>query len=461
MALSPNTLPLDDPNRSGETQTSGSYLFLVLECGRPLAGGARFSLEGIDEVVLGRAATVAPPAAERSAERRGRRLTIGVPDPSISSRHARLSRVKNRWSIEDSGSTNGTVVEGRRVARAAVPERALFQLGSTLFCLRSGVVPAEEPDVLAVGADDVALGMATLVPSYARALDALRQVMRSSVSLLLIGETGTGKELLAQAAHRESRRSGSLVPVNCGAIPETLLESQLFGHVKGAFSGAVRDEPGFVRASDGGTLFLDEVGDLPLASQAAMLRVLQEEEVLSVGSTRAAKVSLRVVSATHRRVDALTTGAFRADLYARLAGFVHVLLPLRERREDLGLLLAALLPTLAPEQADGLRLRPEVGRLLYGYGWPLNVRELRNTLASALLFAQSGVLEPAQLPEAVREAKEAGSAPLREALVDSLARHEGNVSAVAREMGRTRTQIHRWIRRFGLCPDDHRPGGVD
>src|SRR5262249_54080196 len=156
----------------------------------------------------------------------------------------------------------------------------------------------------------------------------------------------SGKEVLASAVHKLSGREGPFVPVNCGALTDTLVESQLFGHTKGAFSGAVKDELGFVRASHGGTLFLDEIGDLPAASQAALLRVLEMREVTPVGSTRAVKVDLRVVSATLKSV-----GALRPDLHARLAGYTHALAPLRDRREDLGLVLAEVLTRAAGSRA--------------------------------------------------------------------------------------------------------------
>jgi transcriptional regulator with GAF, ATPase, and Fis domain len=284
-----------------------------------------------------------------------------------------------------------------------------------------------------------------------------------------------------------SKRRGAFVPVNCGAIPPTLVESQLFGHVRGAFSGAVRDELGLVRSSDGGTLFLDEIGDLPLASQAALLRVLQESEVSSIGSTRPTKVDLRVVSATHRRIDALTEGGFRSDLYARLAGYVHELLPLRERREDLGLLIAAILRNVAPGKAASIKLASELGRALWTYSWPLNVRELQHAFAAALVFEKDGRVELAHAPEAVRAALSArpsqpsqptqppsgpsqpssrpqhtepviraDEAGLRESLLAALTEHQGNVSEVARVMGKTRMQIHRWMKRFAIDPEDHR-----
>jgi DNA-binding NtrC family response regulator len=295
--------------------------------------------------------------------------------------------------------------------------------------------------------------------------------MKSSIPILLLGESGTGKEVLARATHAVSERRGAFVPVNCGGVPDALVESQFFGHARGAFSGAVRDEPGFVRASDGGTLFLDEVGDLPRASQAALLRVLEEGEVLAVGGARAAKVDLRLVSATNQAIDPLGASGFRRDLYARLGGYVHRIPPLRQRREDIGLVVADVLRELAPERASELRVTPDLGRALFTYSWPLNVRELRHALAAALVFATDGVIELAHVPPEVAGAVDRTAAPssaslddatppvevrLRSDLVAALTAARGNVTEVARAMGRTRMQIHRWMRRFGVDPEDYR-----
>src|SRR5437588_230906 len=171
---------------------------------------------------------------------------------------------------------------------------------------------------------------------------------RARIPVLLLGETGTGKELIARAVHDLSGRTGPFLAVNCGALPETLVESELFGYRKGAFSGAYEDRPGLVRSSDKGTLLLDEIGSLPLPAQAALLRVLQEEEVVPVGATRPLRVNLRVVAATHEDLGVLASQElFRADLLARLSGFTLDLPPVRERREDVGLFLTSLLRKLA------------------------------------------------------------------------------------------------------------------
>jgi transcriptional regulator with GAF, ATPase, and Fis domain len=459
-----STVRRGDEPVGDEVSAAEPHLFVALECHRPLSGGSRHALAGIDEVTLGR-------GIERFALRGERQLELRIPDPLMSSSHARLFRNGGTWSIEDDGSTNGTFLEGSPVTSAVLDDGVLIELGNTLLLFRQAV---PTPSSTARDADyallkDRAAGLTTLAPELAQQLVGLSAVMRSTLPVLLLGETGTGKEVLARAVHAVSGRAGPFVAVNCGAIPESLVESQLFGHVKGAFSGAVRDEPGFVRASDRGTLFLDEVGDLPKSSQAALLRVLQESEVVSVGSTRPIKVDLRVVSATHAAIDA-PGSAFRSDLYARLAGYVHTLTPLRSRREDLGLLIAELLPSVLLDGARSTMLAVELGRALFAYDWPFNVRELKNALSAAAVLAQGGTLQLAHAPQSVRAAvapeppspREPSAeltseeAALRVAVVAELARTMGNVSEVARAMGRTRMQVHRWMRRFAIDPADHR-----
>ncbi len=231
--------------------------------------------------------------------------------------------------------------------------------------------------------------------------------------------------------------------------------------MRGAFSGAVSDAAGFIRSADRGTLLLDEVGDLPEPGQAALLRVLQEHEVVPIGDSRPRKVDFRLVAATHRPLSELVArGVFRGDLFARLAGFAFAIPPLRERREDIGLLVAAFAATRP------LRLTPEAGRALLEYEWPLNVRELHRALDVALTLAEGERIDLAHLPPQVARAawrvgpaaptsarpdcEESAPDPRREALAEALARHRGNVSEVARELGKDRKQVQRWMRRFGL-----------
>jgi transcriptional regulator with PAS, ATPase and Fis domain len=286
---------------------------------------------------------------------------------------------------------------------------------------------------------------------------------RSRVQVLVRGESGTGKELIARAIHELSGRAGAFVAVNCAALTSTLLEAELFGYRKGAFTGAVEDRPGYIRSSDRGTLFLDEIGDLPLPAQAALLRVLQEEEVHPVGATRPTPIDLRVVAATHRDVAELAKQErFRPDLLARLDGGTVVLPPLRARREDLGLICASLLRKMAGDHAAGVSFKPEAARALLLFGWPTNVRQLEKCLAVALaLKPAGGRIGVEHLKDDVIAApKPVATAPmrdddrrLRDELTNYLREHKGNVTAVARAMGKARTQVQRWLRRFDIRPD--------
>ncbi|MCA1829779.1 MAG: sigma 54-interacting transcriptional regulator [Myxococcales bacterium] len=412
------------------------HLFLVLQCDQPLRGGMRFDLAGASTVGIGRAEKLV-------CEADGRELRIGVPDPRMSSRHLRLERVLDGWVAEDQNSKNGTHVDGTSIRRVTLDDGALLEAGHTFFIFRHAVASAPESE-------------ATLIPSFAADLEKAALVAKSRLSILLQGETGTGKEVLAAHLHRVSGRPGPFVPVNCGALPATLVESELFGYRKGAFTGALEDRPGLVRSSDGGTLLLDEIGDLPLPAQAALLRVLQEEEVTPLSSTRAHKVDLRVIAATHRDLPVLAKeGKFRADLLARLSGFVARLPPLRERREDLGLLTAAILRKAGFETS----LSVEAARALFSYAWPGNVRELEKSLQSAAVLSRGETIELEHLPDSVYTVNEPPDAPLaadeqkrKDELAAMLREHAGNVTQVARALGKARQQVQRWLRRYGLDP---------
>jgi hypothetical protein len=404
MALPPQTM-----TRSvlGPSSERSAHLFLVLECDRPLELPARYGLRGLDLASVGR-------GDARSAAIRGRQLELRVPDRRMSSSHARLSRLRDAWVIDDQGSKNGTVLNGRRVQHALLTDGDLIELGDTFLIYRSALeVPVGTPAIL----DGSQLkppseGIATMGLALGVDLGRLRSIAASRVPVLVVGETGTGKELVARAIHLMSGRKGSFQALNCAALAPAGVESELFGHRKNAFAGADDDRPGLVASASGGTLFLDEVGDLPLQAQGALLRVLQESEVLPLGATQPVKVDLRIVCATHQDLDALVSrGKLRADLLARLKGFDLTLPPLRERREDLGLIIAALLPKLAPERAGSISFGYEAARALLRYAWPANVRELERCLAAALVLAGDGVVRMEYLPEAVRELRPAPPGP--------------------------------------------------
>lgn len=425
----------------------------------------RIALGTIPSLVIGRG-----PARRLVPAGDGRNLE--VPDSRMSGVHVRILRTDAGLQIQDAGSTNGTRVNGDVLATHALRDGDVIEAGQTLFLYRELEEdgPGRGRDLDPSASTPGEPGLETLDPSLARQFERLARVAASPLSILLLGETGTGKEVLARAVHVLSKRPGPFVAINCGAIPQNLVESQLFGHVRGAFSGALKDEPGLVRSAQYGTLLLDEIGDLPTSSQAALLRVLQEGEVLPVGSTKATKVDIRVVAATHMPLeDLIERGAFRRDLYARLAGYSFALTPLRERRVDLGLLVAALLATNKAAIPQAPRMTPDAARALVRYDWPMNVRELEQCLRAACVLAEDGIITADDLPGPVAAAIgdsytsddddeiDGRDEELRRELLIRMADTKGNVSEVARGLGKARQQIQRWLRRFGIDPDAYRP----
>jgi transcriptional regulator with GAF, ATPase, and Fis domain len=238
----------------------------------------------------------------------------------------------------------------------------------------------------------------------------VRCVARSDATVLIQGESGTGKEMVANAIHANSRRCrAAFVKVNCAALTESLLESELFGHVKGAFTGAIRDRRGRFKQADGGTILLDEIGSMPLSGQATLLRVLQEREFEPVGSSQTMPVNVRVIAATNSDLGrAVADGAFRADLYYRLNVFGIALPPLRERPEDVPLLAQLFLDRY--NRIVGKRIRaigPEALSMLLGHDWPGNVRELENAMEHAVIVEAGAAIDPASLPASIRKSRDA------------------------------------------------------
>ncbi len=300
-------------------------------------------------------------------------------------------------------------------------------------------------------------------PVMAAMVDEIARIASSQASVFLSGESGSGKERVARAIHEASaRRERPFVAVNCGAIPSELAESELFGHVKGAFTGATQDHVGLIRSADQGTLFLDEIGDLPLGLQVKLLRVLQEGTLRPVGAKNEISVDLRIISATHQDIHALTaSGAFREDLYYRL----HVI-PLRvpslnERPEDILLLaqhfldresqrLERNIPGFSPEAMDKLMQRP----------WPGNVRELENAVTFAAAITEKGWVAGEAIPDAGRQGGSSAFPPLQDAktafervyLENLLRATDGNISRAARIAGRHRTDLYKLMRKHGLAP---------
>jgi sigma-54 dependent transcriptional regulator, acetoin dehydrogenase operon transcriptional activator AcoR len=448
------TRPLTDSGALDSPEGGSPYLFLLLQRDRPLAGSARYCLQHIDAVLLGRG------SARARTYPGARQLEIAIDDPWMSTAHARIVREGRGFVLEDLGSRNGTARNGLPEQRVTLVDGDIVEVGRSFFLFRASL-DARVADVDEAELEHALPGMPTLSPALGRALDRVAQLAHSSISIVLFGESGTGKEVLARAIHERSSRPGPFIAVNCAALTDTLVASELFGHKRGAFSGAIEERAGLVRSTHGGTLLLDEVGDLTATGQGALLRVLQEGEVLPVGASVPVRVDTRVIAATHRDLDALVAaGTFRRDLLARLSGFVFQLPRLRERREDLGLLIRVLLHRLAAVPGN-ISFSLDATRALLAYPWPLNVRELEKCLAAAIAQAPDGVIRAVHLHDAVRvgpsphkpdDASVSSEAALerRDVLVALLREHTGNVSAVAREMRVARAQIHRWLRRYDL-----------
>ena len=443
---SQNDVTADDLGTLDPGKDHAACVTLAFQADRPHDPPLRFSLAGVDSVWFARGR--GQPRAERLEKGAETQLRVEVPDRFLSSSHASVQRVFGRWLLADASSRNGTFVDGVRVEHADLADGAVFEIGHSFFVFRAS-------------ADPQAGGEGSLQPAFAAQLAALARAAPTALPVVLRGESGTGKEVLARRVHALSGRAGAFQAINCAALSPALVESELFGYRKGAFSGATEDRPGLVRSADKGTLFLDEIGDLPAPAQGALLRVLQESEVLPVGGTRAVPVDFRLVVATHRDLEQMAAqGEFRHDLLARLGGFTVQLPPLRERREDLGALVAALLQRHAPGRALGFT--PAAARALFLHGWPLNVRELEKTLLLALALAPDGVIDLPHLPQAVQAppAPPAGPAPeltpeeaqRRDELLSLLREHRGNVTAVARALGKARVQVQRWMRRYRILP---------
>jgi two-component system response regulator GlrR len=300
-----------------------------------------------------------------------------------------------------------------------------------------------------------------------------RLVARSEASILIQGASGTGKELLARAIHRVSHRAeGPFVAVNTTAIPESLMESELFGHVKGAFTGAARDRPGLFQQASGGTLFLDEIGDMPLTFQAKLLRALQEREVRPVGSDRDVPFDVRVISATHHDLEeAVAANRFREDLYYRL-NVVSLRIPnLAERRGDIPLLVSHFLHRVQAGREQRVKgFSPEAMEVMVTAPWPGNVRQLENVVEQVVALSTTNIVPATLVEEALRQPR-SGFATLddererfeREYLVRLLEATEGNVSRAARIAGRERSRFYKLLKRHQLDPAQFRPnaaGGI-
>ncbi len=354
-----------------------------------------YHLDGIETAVLSPGAPVVV----------GRRPPEGlaVADGSLSRTHARFTLLESgRILVEDLGSTNGVWVGGRRVPSAEIDAGGEVVLGNVLASVRvlGGAQPVEGPVFhVSTAADRAPVAVA---PAMRAALELAARVAGASVPVILWGETGTGKEVVARYLHESGpRRERPMVCVNCGAIPAQLVESTLFGHEKGAFTGAGQRQKGVFEEADGGTVLLDEIGELPPPAQAALLRVLETRRFSRVGSVKEIAVDVRVVAATHRDLSAMCAeGRFRTDLYYRLNTIVLAVPALRDRLEDIEPLAQRFLKDVGAGRP--LRLGEDARAALMAHSFPGNVRELRNAVEHAVVVARGEVITAGDLPPSVR-----------------------------------------------------------
>ncbi|WP_029000184.1 PEP-CTERM-box response regulator transcription factor [Azohydromonas australica] len=316
---------------------------------------------------------------------------------------------------------------------------------------------AENARLRALSQSDATHGVLTRDEGLLRICRTIERVAPSNASVMLLGESGTGKEVLAQALHEASKRSGRFVAINCAAIPDTLLESELFGFERGAFTGATKTTVGRIETAHGGTLMLDEIGDLPLPLQAKLLRFLQERTIERLGGRQEIPIDTRIVCATHQDLQALIgEGRFREDLYYRLSEIVVQIPPLRQRRGDAVLLAHAFLRRFAEEQRRTLRFTDEALSAIEAHAWPGNVRELINVVRRASIMADGQVVtaEDLGLPGAgepeVLDLRTVRDRAERAAAVTALARCDGNLARAAELLGVSRPTLYDLINRLGI-----------
>jgi two-component system, NtrC family, response regulator AtoC len=449
--------------------------------------GAAPSLRGYRLLVIAEDAHVTHrlPATGEISLGRSDAADVQVQDPLISRVHVRI-RIGPELAVIDLGSSNGTFVRGHRIpSNELVPVTVgdTIEIGSTVVIVQPELgrttvprpLPPEDPAIITESGRDDAMD---------RVKKLARRIAASSINVLLLGETGVGKEVMARRIHDLSPRAGqAFVGLNCASLPEQLFESELFGYEKGAFTGAAAPKPGLIETAHGGTVFLDEIGEMPIATQAKLLRVLEARQVLRVGGLRPRDVDVRFIAATHQNLEVeIEGGMFREDLYYRLNGITLVIPPLRERISELPGLSRAFITEACREA--GLSSAPVLSReaeaWMARHTWPGNIRELRNALNRAVLLASAGVIRPEHLvteayaprssKAASRAAASAAAMPVgapaidseapaglteaereeRQRIVDALNSCGGNQTRAAKILGIARRTLTSRLDRLGL-----------
>ena len=444
---------VQSPLSPGE-QRDRAVLLVVGSADSPaLPARTRLQITG-DDLFIGRRAEGLPVSANAAV----------LDDGLVSSQHARITRGAGGYDLEDLGSKNGTLVDNQRIeAKIRLRDGALVFFGNHVAIFRM----VSQIELEAIKAELVApFGpVATASPGLAVACDWLRRLAASEGELLIVGETGVGKEVYARAVHGASGRKGRFVAINCAAIPRDLVESELFGYRAGAHSTAHSAKAGLIEEAEGGTLFLDEIGEMSAEAQIKILRFLQDRELTPLGSTRPRRMDVRILAATNRTVvgPGKGPGGLRDDIVARLGAAPIHLPPLRNRVEDLGALTGHFLG----RASSGAKFEQPAFRALALHAWPLNVRELEKIISTAAVLtggdkpiALRDLPEPIArvltAPAAAGARRTTGPSPTPAQIEESLRRYEGNVADVSRELGKHRAAVWRWIKKFGLDPQKFR-----
>ncbi|MBI4239348.1 MAG: sigma 54-interacting transcriptional regulator [Deltaproteobacteria bacterium] len=398
--------------------------------------------------------------------------SVAIPhDPYISRHHCRIEASAEGLVLRDCGSRNGTWWKGHQVQSQLLPERGAFQIGKTKLTYRVRI----DKELLEPAARHRCGELFGCSRAMQEVFALVDRVAPSDATILIVGESGTGKELLARALHASSGRAPRpFVAINCGAIPATIIESELFGHERGAFTGATTQHRGVFEQAQGGTLFLDEIGEMPLELQVRLLRVLETRTVRRVGGTSDLAVDFRLIAATHRRLpDLIAEGAFREDLYYRLFVVPIELAPLRQRPEDITM-LADHFSQILRRPGQHVEFSPEARAALLTHSWPGNVRELKNTIERALISTHGETIElealqfaPTSFDQITDPRIAAGNAQsrgrskrLKEAervsIEAAIRTHSGNLTQAAKSLGIARSTLWAKIKEFAVDVDRYR-----
>jgi len=439
------------------------------EATKPLSSTANEGKVDLCILVMAKVGHLTRPLPEKGAVviGRGAECDLTIDEESVSRAHARITRGVT-IGIEDLGSTNGTKVGGHRLApgaRTEIQVGTILELGDVLVLVR----PANIAAPIRPRQEATPVPGAVFVHESMKELYGLLEIIGpSDVNVLVLGETGVGKDVFASAVHTTSSRGQRpFVRINCAALAESLLEAELFGFERGAFTGASQAKAGLFESAEGGTVFLDEIGEMPLTTQAKLLRVVENREVTRIGSLRTQRIDVRIVAATNRDLAVLSElGQFRADLYYRLAGVSVVIPPLRRRPSD----LPALARHFLGKSPAALPLTAPVEAALAVHRWPGNVRELKSVLERALLLARGGPLtvdhlrfgssilnevmpastrEPATVWPGAGGVREAMQRTERDRILATVAECDGNHSEAARRLGISRTTLLKRLAAYG------------